>query len=271
MRYIQSKDNAQFKQLVRITQGKKTELGLLVWLEGVHLSQAWLDLGFEVQWAIFDTERLAVQPELQILQQQLDARVCVGLSSALMRQLSSVEHAQGVGLVVRAPVYDEQNSAPISANCVYLDRLQDPGNVGTLLRTMAAAGINEAYLSPGCAWAWSQKVLRSAQGAHFVLRIHEQVDQKSFLERVQIPVYATALEQARPLYGLDLAEPIAWVFGNEGQGVHPTLLEQASQRVFIPQVANVESLNVAAAAAVCLFEQRRQLLPKRAASVRGHV
>ncbi len=260
MRYIQSKDNAQFKQLVRITQGKKTETGLLVWLEGVHLSQAWLDLGFEVLQAVFDTERLAAQPELQALQQRLDARQCVGLSPALMRQLSNVEQAQGVALVVQAPQYECQESQSISDNCVYLDRLQDPGNVGTLLRTLAAAGIKDAYLSPGCAWAWSQKVLRSAQGAHFVLRIHEQVDYASFLARVQIPVYATALEQAEPLYTLNLNQPVAWVFGNEGQGVHPTLLEHATQRVFIPQVAEVESLNVAVAAAVCLFEQRRQRL-----------
>ena len=258
MRYIQSKDNAQFKQLVRITQGKKTATGLLVWLEGIHLTQAWLDLGFEVLHAIFEVERLAQQPELQQLQQRLQAVDCIGLDSALMRQLSSVEQGQGVALVVRAPRYE--TAYGIDQACVYLDRIQDPGNLGTLLRTIVAAGIKEAYLSPGCAWAWSQKVLRSAQGAHFVLRIHEHVSQQDFLERVQLPVYATALEQAVPLYGLDLTQPIAWVFGNEGQGVHESLFAQATQRVFIPQVAQVESLNVAAAAAVCLFEQRRQLL-----------
>lgn len=258
MRYIQSKDNAQFKQLVRISQGKKTDAGLLVWLDGVHLSQAWLDLGLEVMWAVFDTERLAMHLELQRIHQRVDPRLTVGLSPALMRQLSSVEQAQGVGLVVRAPSYEQALTQPIQTNCVYLDRLQDPGNVGTLLRTLAAAGIKEAYLSPGCAWVWSQKVLRSAQGAHFVLRIHEQVDYASFLQRVQIPIYATALEQAQPLYDLDLRTAIAWVFGNEGQGVHPDLLAQATQRVCIPQVPQVESLNVAAAAAVCLFEQRRQ-------------
>lgn len=258
MRHIQSKDNAQFKQLLRIAQGKKTAAGQLVWLEGIHLSQAWLDLGFDVVQAIFDVERLAQQPELQQLQQRLLAADCLGLSAALMRQLSHVEQGQGVALVVQAPRYEAAQR--LQQTCVYLDRIQDPGNVGTLLRTIAAAGIKEVYLSPGCAWAWSQKVLRSAQGAHFVLRVHEQVEQQDFLARVQLPVYATALEQAAPLYGLDLAQPIAWIFGNEGQGVHENLLAQATQRVFIPQMEHVESLNVAAAAAVCLFEQRRQLL-----------
>lgn len=257
MRHIQSKDNPLYKQLLRSSQGKKVDGKLLVWLEGIHLSQAWLDAGYEVVSAVFDAERLTQQPELQHLLQRLDERLCLSVSPNLMRQLSSVEQGQGVGLVVRPP--DKPTVQTMTQSCVYLDRIQDPGNVGTLLRTMAAAGVMHAFLSPGCAWAWSQKVLRSAQGAHFALQIHEQVDPTHFMQVVQIPLYATALEQAQPLYALDLTQPIAWVFGNEGQGVHADLLNQAQQRVFIPQVEHVESLNVAAAAAVCLFEQRRQL------------
>lgn len=257
MRLIQSKENPQYKQLVRISQGKKAEGQLFVWLEGIHLSQAWLDAGYEVVLAAFDAERLTQQHELQQLAQRLDERVCMSLTPSLMRALSSVEQGQGIGLVVQAPPTIATQA--ITQSCVYLDRIQDPGNVGTLLRTMAAAGINRAFLSPGCAWAWSQKVLRSAQGAHFAMQIHEQIERAQFIQLAQIPIYATALEHAEPLYRLDLAQPIAWVFGNEGQGVHTELLEQAQQRVFIPQVEQVESLNVAAAAAVCLFEQRRQL------------
>lgn len=257
MRHIQSKDNPLYKQLLRSSQGKKVDGKLLVWLEGIHLSQAWLDAGYEVVSAVFDAERLTQQPELQHLLQRLDERLCLSVSPNLMRQLSSVEQGQGVGLVVRPP--DKPTVQTMTQSCVYLDRIQDPGNVGTLLRTMAAAGVMHAFLSPGCAWAWSQKVLRSAQGAHFALQIHEQVDPTHFMQVVQIPLYATALEQAQPLYALDLTQPIAWVFGNEGQGVHADLLNQAQQRVFIPQIEHVESLNVAAAAAVCLFEQRRQL------------
>lgn len=258
MRQIYSKDNALYKQLVRIVQGKKIEGTALVWLEGIHLSQAWLDMGYDVVHAVFDESKLEQQFELQQLHQRLPLKRCFSLATALMQQLSSVEQHQGVGLVVEAPQHDAQQT--ITKNSVYLDRIQDPGNVGTLLRTMAAAGIQEAYLSPGCAWAWSQKVLRSAQGAHFVLRIHEQVSREEFLLRVKLPIYATALEQAEPLYALKLTEPVAWVLGNEGQGVHAELLAQATKRVFIPQQEQVESLNVAAAAAVCLFEQRRQQL-----------
>lgn len=258
MKSIASRDNATFKRALRIAQGRKVGSPPLVWLEGVHLAQDWLQAGYTVEMAFFDESRLAVEQELQQLAAALLKTECIALSPTLMRQLSQVEQNQGVGLLVSTPVYDEQ--ARISENCVYLDRVQDPGNVGTLLRTAAAAGIKQVYLSPGCAWAWSQKALRSGQGAQFALQIHESIASDDFIQRLTIPMYTTALEQAQSLYEVAFASQVAWVFGNEGQGVAPELLTAAQQRVFIPQAPQVESLNVAAAAAVCLFEQRRQLL-----------
>lgn len=258
MKIIQSKDNPTFKQLVRIAQGKKVGSPPYIWLEGLNLSRAWLDAGYAVHQAIFCQDRLEGAGEVNALLARLDPSLCLALSAGLMRQLSQVEQGQGVGLVVQAP--QPVLPSAINQSCVYLDRVQDPGNAGTLLRTLAAAGVKQAYLSPACAAAWSQKVLRSAQGAHFVLQIHENVSYESFLSRLQIPLYATALEQAQSLFETPLAEQAAWVFGNEGQGVAPELLLAADQRVFIPQVATVESLNVAAAAAICLFEHRRQHL-----------
>lgn len=258
MRHIESTDNPTFKQALRIAQGRKAGSPALIWLEGIHLAQAWLEAGYVIEIAFFDTQRLTEQAELLALLAQLPIQKCLSLSPALMRRLSQVEQGQGVGLLVQAPSYDE--GVVIDQNCMYLDRIQDPGNVGTLLRTMAAAGIKQAYLSPGCAWAWSQKALRSGQGAHFAIQIHEQVPINDFIERLTIPLYATALEQAVSLYDIHFEPQVAWVFGNEGQGVAAELLAAAQQRVFIPQEASVESLNVGAAAAVCLFEQRRQAL-----------
>lgn len=258
MKHIESKDNPSYKQALRVAQGRKVGNPALVWLEGVHLTQAWLDAGYALEAAFFDAERLQEQVELQALMAQIPSSQCMSLSPRLMQQLSQVEQGQGVGVLVTAPSYEV--SEEINHSCVYLDRIQDPGNVGTLLRTMAAAGVSRAYLSPACAWAWSQKVLRSAQGAHFVMQIHEQVTASDFIERLTIPLYATALEQAVNLYSIQFAPQVAWVFGNEGQGVASELLAAAQERVFIPQIESVESLNVAAAAAVCLFEQRRQAL-----------
>lgn len=258
MKYISSKDNPTFKEVLRVVQGRRQSAEPLVWLEGVHLSQAWLDMGYAVKYALFDELRLQDDTELQTLFKRVESKAVLHLRPLLMQQLSQVEQGQGVGLVVRAPIYDANEE--INQSCVYLDRIQDPGNVGTLLRTIAAAGIEHVYLSPGCAWAWSQKVLRSAQGAHFALKIYEQMTHDVFINRLSIPLYATALEQAQSLYQLAIPSPVAWVFGNEGQGVAASLIKAASQLVFIPQVSAVESLNVGAAAAVCLFEQRRQQL-----------
>ena len=136
--------------------------------------------------------------------------------------------------------------------------LTDPSDRGTLLRTAAAAGIGQALLSPGCAAAWSPKVLRAGQGAHFALAIHEECDLLGFMAGFEGTTAVTCLEGATSLYAAKLDGPIAWVFGAEGQGVRTELIEAAGLRVKIPMPGAVESLNVAAAAAVCLFEMVRR-------------
>ncbi|MGB3288145.1 MAG: RNA methyltransferase [Burkholderiaceae bacterium] len=262
MKHISSRDNPLYKRMLRLAGGKR-DAGMdvgdavqRVLLEGAHLCQAWLDYAGPPELALFDAEKLAAQEELKDLARALDPSLCLSCDSRLAKGLSQVEHGQGVYFVV--PVPAPQLPARIDRNCLWLDRIQDPGNVGTLLRTAAAAGMDQAYLSQGCAAAWSPKVLRSAQGAHFVMAIHEQVDLMALRERLTVPLVATALENARSLYEAPLPKDCAWVLGNEGRGVAADLLSAADRRVFIPQAENVESLNVAIAAGVCLFEQRRQ-------------
>lgn len=262
MKHISSRDNPIYKRVLRLAEGKRVanDEGQVashqVVLEGVHLCQAWLQYRGSPEWALFDAARLEHNAELAALAHKLDLALCLSCDPGLMKRLSQVEHGQGVCFVVDvpAPVLPPR----IEHNCIWLDRVQDPGNVGTLLRTAAAAGIGDAYLSPGCASAWSPKVLRSAQGAHFVMAIHEQVNLLQLHARLAIPLLATALDDASSLYATALPKACAWLLGNEGQGVDAALLALADKRVFIPQVANVESLNVAVAAGVCMFEQRRQ-------------
>lgn len=263
MKHISSRDNPLYKRLLRIAAGKRdmqdadpSTVGPSVLLEGIHLCQAWLQYGGQPLVALFDAERLERDPELEQLATELDASVCHSCESRLAKGLSQVEHGQGVYFLVRAPAPALPHR--IDHLCIWLDRVQDPGNVGTLLRTAAAAGVRHAYLSTACAHAWSAKVLRSAQGAHFVMTVYEHVDLLAALERLAVPLIATSLVDAESLYAQPLPAACAWVVGNEGQGVAASLLAKADRRVFIPQAANVESLNVAAAAAVCLFEQRRQ-------------
>lgn len=254
MKLIQSTHNPAYRELLRLAQGKG-EAGQVL-LEGVHLCQEWLRHRGVPELAVFDTERLEQQGELQALQAQLSTVPMLGCAPALAKGLTQVKTPQGVFFRVSVDPLPLPES--LNTNSLWLDRVQDPGNMGTLLRTAAAAGITQVYASVGCADLWSAKVLRAAQGAHFALALFEKVDLEALCERLTVPLLATSLDEANSLYEQALPTTCAWVFGNEGQGVQASLLARADRRVFIPQAAGVESLNVTVAAGVCLFEQRRQ-------------
>ena len=253
MKHISSRDNPQYKQLVKLAGGRR---GDQILLEGVHLCQEWLRHRGAPAFALFDLQRLERDPELAELAAALPPGSAVSCETSLARRLSQVQESRGVYFAAQAP--RELPPEHITGASLWLDRIQDPGNLGTLLRTAAAAGISQAYLSPGCAGAWSPKVLRGAQGAHFAMRLYEDCDLAALHARLRVPLIATALDDARSLYDEPLPRECAWLLGNEGQGVAAELLGLADRRVFIPQAAGVESLNVAAAAAICLFEHRRQ-------------
>jgi TrmH family RNA methyltransferase len=130
--------------------------------------------------------------------------------------------------------------------------------MGSMLRTAAAAGVKHVFLSKGCVFAWSPKVLRAGQGAHFFLAIHEHAALAEIAGVYRGTVATTDVRTGASLFEVDLRGPVAWIFGSEGAGVSPELAETAGLRVRVPMPGAVESLNVAAAAAVCLFEQVRQ-------------
>ncbi len=257
VRHIASRDNPDYRTWLRLAQGRPGRRDARVLLEGEHLCRAWLEHKGPPPTLVVGESALSLDWVGPIWQACASGRRVV-LQNNLAAVLSQVEQGPAVFFVVEAPA--PALPARITAGSLWLDRVQDPGNLGTLLRTAAAAGLRQAYLSKGCASAWSPKVLRSGQGAHFALEIHEHTDLAVLAERLEIPLAATTLEQAEILYVKDLRAPCAWLFGNEGQGIADDLLARADWRVHIPQSPAVESLNVAAAAAVCLFEQRRQQL-----------
>lgn len=262
MKAIASRSNPFFKQLRALARpGQAVRRDGLVWLEGLHLCQEYLQRVGVPAHAVFDARRLAADSaggELRALAAALPAAHCITLEGDLLEGVSDVAAAQGVGFIVELP--QPALPARIDESCVVLDRLQDPGNVGSILRTCAAAGVRHVLLLAGTASAWSPKVLRAGQGAHFALTIYEQLSADEMLARLDVPLLVTALDDASGLYDAALPARAAWVFGHEGQGASPVLLERAALRVHIPQASGVESLNVAAAAAVCLFEHRRRRL-----------
>ena len=258
MKTITSRDNAQYKELHKLagsSQARRKSGRTL--LDGVHLCQAYLQLrGLPEQCIVSET---ALQnPEVADIVGQLEARHAhvLGLPDALYNAVSQVEHGVGVMFLIGTP--ERAVTEPMGVSAVLLDNVQDPGNVGSILRSAAAAGIRQVYCSAGTAFCWSPKVLRAAMGAHFVLDIFENVDLAPLVSASQIATVATSGYATRRLYDVDLKQPVAWLFGHEGQGVADDLLSLATHQVVIPHLGQVESLNVAACAAVCFFEQVRQ-------------
>jgi TrmH family RNA methyltransferase len=204
------------------------------------------------------TENLEVAKIIQYCENSSIDGVLLGESN--FRAISGVEN--GVGIAFLIDILTKKTPKSPHNNTILLDNVQDPGNMGAILRTAAAAGVTEVFSSSGSVSAWSPKVLRSGMGAHFALNIYENIDIADVIKSSRVPVLATSLNADRTIYQQDLSGPNAWIFGNEGNGVSDELLSLDVIKVIIPQNKKVESLNVAASVAVCLFEQSRQHLFK---------
>jgi len=253
--HITSRDNARFKQLKKLAESARERRKLTqTLLDGAHLLQAYL--------AEFGLPRLLIIPEgVPATAEVADlARACAKadtliLTPALFAELSPVATPSGILALVDIP----HLALPATSHFgLLLEDIQDPGNLGSLLRSAAAAGVDQVWLSPGCADAWSPRVLRGGMGAHFLLPIVERADLGAVAAAFHGQTLATCLG-GLPLYGLDLTGPVAFIIGNEGAGLSMELQIVASTRVAIPMPGRVESLNAAAAAAICLFERVRQV------------
>jgi len=259
-RAIASRENPHWREVVQCAESarERRKRGLS-FLEGEHLCEAWLSHVGAPHSVVVADEALASPACSRLIQrgQALRAGLPVlVVEDRMWRELSHLVQGESLAFLVPTPrpVLPER----IDEDLIYLDRLQDPGNVGSILRSAVGAGIRSVVTAPGTVWVWSPKVLRAAMGAHFPLRIYEGVPWATLRDRSQLATYATRRLEAEPIWSVDLCPPAIWLFGNEGQGIDPSLAGSSVRWLAIPQDDAVESLNVAAAAAVCLFEQRRQ-------------
>jgi TrmH family RNA methyltransferase len=254
---ITSDANPAFRRWLRIAGAPRAARAAGQTLaEGVHLAQAAIGARVPVQGAVL--RRGATAAVLEPLLAQLPADVPRWeLAPALYDRIAPVEH--GVGLLLVLPIPEPVLPRRAAADCVYLDGVQDPGNVGALIRTAAAAGVRHVMASPGTAALWAPKVLRAAMGAHFRIGLHERVLPTQLAGALDGRWIAAVAHEAPSLWEADLAAPaVGWVFGSEGGGASAEALVACASQVCIPTTAAVESLNVAAAAAVCLFERLRR-------------
>lgn len=252
MRHISSRENPQFKALRALADDPRGHGRALV--DGIHLVATCFACGIGIR-QLLVSESGQKNAEIAALLQGAAGIARLTLRDSLFRELSGVGTPTGIAAVIDIPVAPDDG--PIG-DAVLLDAVQDAGNVGAILRTAAAAGIGNVLLGPGCAGAWTSRVLRGGQGAHFSLAIREQVDLAAAMAGSPATSIATVAHGGTNLYELDLTGPILWLVGNEGTGLSAELVAAARVRATIPLAASTESLNVAAATAVCLFEASRQ-------------
>lgn len=242
---IHSRDNSFVKDLKRLAQdnGAYRKQGR-VWLEGDHLCRAALERKIAPGIAVFSESFWPLAPQDWV---QAATKVIV-LADPVFADISALESPSRMGYIV-----DWQADQAIRSGLatVVLDRVQDAGNVGSILRSAAAFGFTQIVALKGTAALWGQKVLRAGMGAHFGLHLVESAS-LTHVEQLQVPVLVTSSHQGALVHQAQLPWPCAWAMGHEGQGVCEDLMSLAAQHIRIAQPGGEESLNVAAAAAVCL-------------------
>lgn len=244
---ITSRQNAFVKQLYKLSHSSDSYYQQQkILLEGEHLCKAYLEkIGIPFT-AIFSESSYSnpILDELKTAQSDIYI-----LSDEVFKSISSLKSATGIAYLVSTPENQQINH---HAATVILDRLQDPGNIGTILRSASAFGFKQIIAMEDTCALWSPKVLRAAMGAHFSLQIFENSKIQD-IQSLQIPVLGTSLNASLSLQKANLSMPCAWLIGHEGQGAAQNLLQECTQIVKIDQPGGEESLNAAIACSICLY------------------
>ncbi len=254
---IQSKDNTFIKRVVRLSQNalERHKFGMSV-IYGLHLIEEAL------KFAALDSLIINANSKNKYDSLLVVLPATVKVYSVAESVMQKFELADGVpelvGLVSLTNLTLPQDI--YTENCLLLDNIQDPGNLGTILRSAMACGFINIVLSPGCVDVYSPKVFRASQGIQLGLKIYTRIDLEKFIDNYQYSVFAAVPNASMSIFNTNLTKPLIWIFGNEGNGISDNLLKFVINKVGIPMCNNVESLNVAMAATVCLFETYRQRL-----------
>ena len=240
---IRSRDNARVKRWARLARDarlRRTEGRVII--EGPHLLAAAVAAGIQPI-AVLATQSALAKPHIAAL-----ARDAVVLSAGAFAAIADAESPPGVAAEIALPELRRDGPS------VFLEGVQDAGNVGAIIRSAAAFGAGEVVLDRQCADPWSPKVLRAGQGGHFALGIRQLEELGAALASFRGRLICTVARGGRALREVELAGRVGWAFGAEGAGLSAAVLARASEQVTIPMAPGAESLNVAASAAICLYE-----------------
>jgi TrmH family RNA methyltransferase len=255
MSILRSRDNPRVRRwraLAHDARARRGERRAL--LEGAHLIEAYLDSGARPE-ALLVSASGGTKEEIVALVRRA-AMEPITLADALFRWIADTASPVGLAAEIALPPVAVVAQAQ---HAVFLDGVQDAGNVGAILRSAAAFGVDTAVLGRGCADPWSPKVLRAAMGGHFALRIAEVPDLAAALSEFRGTLVCAVAAGGEPPDRLELKGPLGWILGAEGRGVSPAVVDRAAARASVSLAAGVESLNVAAAAAILFYERARQV------------
>jgi TrmH family RNA methyltransferase len=247
MTVIRARDNPRVRRWARLSTDagfRRSEKRVLI--EGPHLVAEALQAGLEPR-ALIVSESGLKKKEVQKL---LGRHEPVVLGDRIFGVVADAETPPGIAAEFEVPQVRPDTSGP----AVFLEGVQDPANIGAIVRSAAAFGVGEIVLDRACADPWSPKVLRAAMGGHFKLALRQVADLAKALEDFQGTTVCTVSSGGTPLKELQLLGRVGWIFGSEGRGVSPDLAARAGLRATIPMATGSESINVAAAAAICLHE-----------------
>lgn len=256
MKNITSRDNPFFKSLLKLSESaserKKQELTII---DGIHLVKDYYEK-FGLLKSIVVSDKGIKHPEVQDLISLHKSAELVMMSDVLFKEVSSL--ITPIGILAVVPIPDNKIFQKENGFCLACEDIQDPGNLGTILRSASAAGVEDVLLSPKCVSAWAPKVLRSSQGAHFLMNVHESIDLINACQNFKGKVIATSPGADLSVFEVDMKGSVMLLIGNEGNGLSLDLMQCATHKIRIPMPGKIESLNASVAAAICLFERVRQ-------------
>lgn len=260
MQMLTSVQNPMVKQLAGLKEKKRREATGLVLIEGVRFVEEALQAGTEIVQVVYSPRLTEGERGRQLLESVTRAKVSVlAVSEKVLAHVVDTGTPQGIAAAVRVPQVSLEQTA--SDFLLVVDGVQDPGNLGTIIRTALAAGAGGVVCTKGTVDAFNPKTLRSTMGAVFKLPVIQGIAGDQLIEwlacrKISLVVADAAGEEM--YYEAELNPPLALVIGNEGQGPSRLMLQRATRRVRIPLRGGVESLNAAVAAALLLFESARQ-------------
>ena len=257
--YIQSKDNKTIKHIISLQQRKYRQKFGEYTVEGIRAVTDLGKKGFLRAILIRESKRSELEP---LVQKDFTISSVYVVQDPIFDKIEHSVNGQGILGIAKKCINDLHSFLVDDGLYVALDGVQDPGNLGTIIRTAVAAGAKGIFLLKGTVDPYNEKCIRSTMSALCNIPIFEDITLSEFYDFIKdnsIKTYVTSLDNAKPYHTISYAKRTMVILGNEGNGVSKEIIEMCDQAITIPMYGDIESLNVSIAAALCMYKVREQI------------